>query len=235
MDIFSQFLNQISETPLPIIDTVISLDCYMSIDISESNTTALDFNVADSGAWEKYINLYLSDQYNQVAYGGYLEKRNLYDRSAYFRNIADQNKRNIHLGVDLWCTAGTKVLAVLKGEVHSFKDNNNYGDYGPTIIIKHSIATETFYTLYGHLSTDSIKDIQIGTVITQGEVIGNVGSSAVNGDYAPHLHFQIIRNLTGNFGDYPGVASENDISFYINNCPDPNLLLKLDLKTYSSF
>ena len=90
MDIFSQFLNQISETPLPIIDTVISLDCYMSIDISESNCTALDFNVADSGAWEKYINLYLSEQNNQIAYGGYLEKRNLYDLSAYFKNIVDK-------------------------------------------------------------------------------------------------------------------------------------------------
>ena len=97
------------------------------------------------------------------------------------------------------------------------------------------MLTETFYTLYGHLSTDSIKDVQIGTVIAQGEIIGNVGSSAVNGDYAPHLHFQIIRNLARNFGDYPGVASENDISFYINNCPDPNLLLKLDLKTDPSF
>ena len=57
--------------------------------------------------------------------------------------------------------------------------------------------------------------------------IGNLGVASVNGDYAPHLHFQIIRDLEDNFGDYPGVASENNIPFYKRNCPDPNLLLKL--------
>ena len=227
MDIFSQFLNQISETSLPIIDTGISLDCYMSIDISESNTTALDFNVADSGDWEKYINLYLSEQDNQVAYGGYLEKRNLYDRSTYFKNVTAHNKRNIHLGIDFWCAAGTKVLAVLAGEVHSYKNNKNHGDYGPTIILKHTIREETFFSLYGHLSEASIATIKIGDLFTQGSTLGYLGKATVNGDYAPHLHFQLIRDLAENFGDYPGVSAACDFEFYKQNCPDPNLLLKI--------
>ena len=67
-------------------------------------------------------------------------------------------------------------MAVLKGDVHSFNDNENYGDLG-TVIFK----------------------------------------------------------LLGSFENYPGASSENDISFYRNNCPDSNLLLKLDLKAYSSF
>ena len=54
-----------------------------------------------------------------------------------------------------------------------------------------------------------------------------VGYSEVNGDYAPHLHFQIIKNIENFEGDYPGVTSQNNLAFYRANCPDPNLVLKL--------
>jgi len=84
-----------------------------------------------------------------------------------------------------------------------------------------------FYTLYGHLSIVSIENIKVGDKVLQGEIIGFLGDSSVNGDYAPHLHFQIIRDLEGNFGDYPGVSSEEKKCFYQKNCPNPNLLLKL--------
>jgi murein DD-endopeptidase MepM/ murein hydrolase activator NlpD len=232
MDItkFNQFLNQISEVPLPVIEINIPLDSYISIDISENNSALLNFNISSSKEWQKYIDSYLSLHTKKVAFGGYLEKRNIYDRSDYFINIAAVDKRNIHLGTDLWCRAATNVLAVLDGEVHSFKNNNNYGDYGPTIILKHYVGVEVFYTLYGHLSLDSIQNLDIGTTVKQGQVISSLGKANVNGDYAPHLHFQIIRNLAENFGDYPGVASENDIKFYKGNCPNPNYLLKLEIE-----
>ena len=48
-----------------------------------------------------------------------------------------------------------------------------------------------------------------------------------NGDYPPHLHFQIILDIENFYGDYPGVCSENDLKYYSQNCPDPNLVLKL--------
>jgi len=227
---FNQFLNQISAVALPVIDTKILLDNYIAIDISENNTDLSNFNVASAEEWEMYITSYLGRHKKQVAFGGYIEKRNLYDRSDYFKNVAESDKRNIHLGTDLWCKAHTDVLAVLAGEVHSFQHNSNYGDYGPTIILKHVIKDETFYSLYGHLSTQSIENIKIGAAVLQGQVIGDLGVAAVNGEYAPHLHFQIIRNLEGNFGDYPGVASESNLLFYKNNCPNPNLLLKLVAK-----
>ncbi|EAR12871.1 putative enzyme with aminotransferase class-III domain protein [Polaribacter irgensii 23-P] len=227
MNVFSQFLSQVSAIPLAVIDAAIPLNFYVSIDISENNSAVLDFNIADSGAWEKYINSYLSLQNSQVAHGGYLEKRNLYDRSAYFKNVAEHNKRNIHLGIDLWCAANTKVLAVLTGEVHSYKNNKNHGDYGPTIILKHSIAEKTFYSLYGHLSEASIATIKVGDLFVQGSVLGFLGEASVNGDYAPHLHFQIIKDLADYFGDYPGVSASSDLEFYQQNCPDPNVLLKI--------
>ena len=54
-----------------------------------------------------------------------------------------------------------------------------------------------------------------------------IGGTEVNGDYAPHLHFQIIKDIEGFEGDYPGVSSQNNLAYYSDNCPDPNLILKL--------
>jgi len=55
-----------------------------------------------------------------------------------------------------------------------------------------------------------------------------VGDSSVNGGYSPHLHFQIIKNIEDNFSDYPGVTSKKDLDYYLENCPNPNLLLKIN-------
>lgn len=224
---FNKFLNNLSVKLIPVIETTIPLEKYLKIDISEKNIEIANFDISSSKEWRKYMNSYLKKYEKELAYGGYLETRNLYDRSVYFNNLAEHKKRNIHLGIDLWCKENTKVVAILDGKVHSFKNNDNYGDYGPTIILKHKIKNEIFYSLYGHLSMLSIATIKVGDAILQGSILGFLGDSSVNGDYAPHLHFQIIRKIEENFGDYPGVSSEEDIEFYKSNCPDPNLLLKL--------
>ena len=85
----------------------------------------------------------------------------------------------------------------------------------------------TFYTLYGHLSLKSISHLKVGMAFKQGELLGDLGGANINGDYPPHLHFQIIKDLQNFNGDYPGVCNKNDLGFYLRNCPDPNLLLKL--------
>lgn len=224
---FNNFLSQLSNLPISVIKTSALKDLLKPIDLSAKNKELLKFDTAISSDWETYIATFLEDHKATIAFGGYLEKRNLYDRSSYFKNVSEKEKRNIHLGVDLWCKENSKVLAVLDGKVHSFKNNLNYGDYGPTIILEHEIEGEIFYSLYGHLTLKSIRNLKIGQSFLQGNEIGAIGNASVNGDYAPHLHFQLIRNLENCFGDYPGVSSEEKKEFYVNNCPDPNLLLKL--------
>ena len=103
------------------------------------------------------------------------------------------------------------------------------GNYGPTIILEHQVENLTFYTLYGHLSLDSINKIKIGQQFKKSETIATLGDATVNGDYAPHLHFQIIKDMGVHKGDYPGVCSAADLDFYLKNCPDPNLLLKINV------
>lgn len=226
----TDFLSNISEISLNVIDTNISFDEYIPISIAASNKE-LSFDVSSSKEWEAYLEDYFSKNKKTVAFGGYLEVRDIYSRSEHFNKLYEENQRNIHLGIDLWCDAGTEVLAVLDGEIHSFKNNTNYGDYGPTIILKHSIEGNEFYSLYGHLSLESIKNLEVGTKVIQGEKIGTLGDSSVNGDYAPHLHFQLIIDIEDYYGDYPGVSSKKTLDFYKQNCPNPNLLLKLPNET----
>lgn len=153
------------------------------------------------------------------AYGGYSEKRNLYERSSVFSSAA--NFRNIHLGIDFWFPAGTAICAPLPGRVHSFQDNDSQGDYGPTIILEHVLGNDKFHSLYGHLSRESIKDKKVGQMILRGEVFAYLGSPEENVNWPPHLHFQLINDLEGKAGDYPGVCFETEKKKYLKNCPNP--------------
>lgn len=184
-------------------------------------------NLTDAAEIETYIEKQKKNYAAKVAFGGYLEKRNLYQRSTHFKNN-ETNERNIHIGIDLWAPAGTAIICPLDGWIHSFKNNNTIGDYGPTLILKHPLENHTFYTLYGHLSLESIKNLKIGMPFKKGQELAVLGNPSENGDYAPHLHFQIIKNIGDYVGDYPGVCSLLDLDFYMENCPDPNLLLKIN-------
>ena len=225
---FSSFLSTLNPDPITVLDNAIPLDKYVSIDLSAKNRTLKSFNINSSSEWEQYINKYLKNKNALVAYGGYLEKRNLYKRSPYFNNQTFSGiERNIHLGLDLWISANSKIYTPVEGKVHSFANNTNFGDYGPTIILEHLVCGFQFFTLYGHLSLESIKNIKVGQLFKANDCLATLGDASVNGDYAPHLHFQIIKDIQSCHGDYPGVCSRDNLEFYKNNCPNPNTLLKL--------
>lgn len=223
---FTKFLNSISSDGLSVLYASIPKSKYIPIDLSESNKTLNTVDVSSSPKLGVFVSNHIKKHDALVAYGGYLEVRNIYKRSHHFNSRAKQ-ERNIHLGVDLWCEAKTPIYAPLDGVVHSFKNNTNHGDYGPTIILKHHIPGVEFYTLYGHLSLVSFEKLKVGQGFKQGDKIATLGDANINGDYPPHLHFQIIKDIQGYKGDYPGVCSESDLGYYKGNYPNPDLLLKL--------
>ena len=210
-----------------VLDASIDKLDYVALDLSKANTALHTIDVSSSETLEYYINSHIKNNNAKVAYGGYIETRNIYQRSTCFKATNPETERNIHLGLDLWIAAKTPIFSPLDAEVHSFKNNTNYGDYGPTIILKHTIDDIEFYTLYGHLSEASIENLNVGQTFNKGEQIATLGDSSVNGDYAPHLHFQIIKDMQDYKGDYPGVCSKLDLEFYKGNCPDPDVLLRL--------
>lgn len=224
---FAEIIKDCTDGFTPVIDPSFRKKDYVHIDFSEDNKELNEIQVPSAGEFKKHIDNYLKKKKAKVAYGGYNEIRNLYKRSVIFNDDRTASPRNIHIGLDLWCDAGTVVLAPLDGTVHSFQDNEGFGNYGPTIILEHIFGEKTFYTLYGHLSRPSIKNLAFGQIIEAGDKLGTLGSHKVNGDYAPHLHFQIIEDLQGNSGDFPGVVAKEDRETYLENCPDPDLLLKI--------
>jgi murein DD-endopeptidase MepM/ murein hydrolase activator NlpD len=156
--------------------------------------------------------------------GGYNEDRLIYGSSVF---TSAEEPRTIHLGIDLWTVAGTPVFAPLAGVVHSFVDNASFRDYGPTIILQHTIGPIDFYTLYGHLSKGSLHGLHKGKLIAEGEKFAAIGERHENVQWPPHLHFQIITDLLGKEGDFYGVAPKSHRDYFLRICPNPNLLLRI--------
>lgn len=225
MILWSNNIKTLRGTANLILDKNILISHYCPLDLSISNIELKELQIQDADECQKYICAILAKQEAKVAYGGYLEKRNLYDDKSAF--TSKKKQRNIHLGIDFWTKAGTNVLAPLDGKVHSFQNNATLGDYGPTIILKHSYGALHFHTLYGHLSLASLAHLSVGMTVKKGDTIATLGTPDINVGYAPHLHFQIIEDLEGHVGDYPGVCSEDSLAHYAKNCPDPNLLLQI--------
>ncbi len=197
--------------------------------LNANNSVALDLSAANRElnskifgnieAFTKYIDAKLE---GKIGYGGYLEHRVIYEAHENFATDS-ADFRNIHLGMDFWTKAGTPVFAPLDGIIHSFQVNPGSGNYGPTIILYH--PAEDIYSLYGHLASVDLAHLQIGDSISQGQELCHLGEAHENGGWPPHLHFQLIREMRGIKGDYPGVCSLRDLVFYANNCPDPVKLL----------
>ena len=118
-------------------------------------------------------------------------------------------------------------MAPLDGVVHSFAFNNNESDYGATLILTHQLEGVWFHTLYGHLSLNSLKNLSEGATILAGEVIAEFGMRFENGNWPPHLHFQLIVDMLGWRGDYPGVCRYSERDRWLANCPDPDAILRL--------
>ncbi|WP_423818429.1 peptidoglycan DD-metalloendopeptidase family protein [Salinimicrobium sp. TIG7-5_MAKvit] len=224
----AHFLTGLTTGFTPVIYAGFSLEDYQHVDLSVNNAELTQKQLDAPEAFQNFIEVFLRKKGGKVAWGGYNEHRGLYRRSKLFSSAEDEELiRNRHIGVDIWAPAGTAVLAVLDGKIHSFRNNDNFGDYGPTIILEHGAEGKHFYTLYGHLQRKSLEGLAVGQMLRQGEQIAALGDASENGNYAAHLHFQVILDLHGKVGDYPGVANKKELDFFLNNCPNPNLLLKI--------
>ncbi len=203
-------------------------DGLLLMDFTEKNKFLTTEIISNTDLFIQYKNELLLKENCRYGVGGYNEHRTVYSRSKVFDGEnKNEEPRRLHLGIDIWEKHGTAVMAPLDGIVHSFAFNNAYGDYGATIILTHNLQGHTFHTLYGHLSLSSIKNLQQGKRISKGEVFAAFGIPAENGQWPPHLHFQIIEDMQGKEGDFPGVCKFSEREIYLKNCPDPDLILKM--------
>lgn len=132
--------------------------------------------------------------------------------------------RNIHMGLDINGPTGTPCISFADGIISHFGYNSEPGDYGNVIITKHNILGTIIWALYGHLSSNSIVDKEIGQEINQGDIIAWFGVEGENGGWEPHLHFQLSL-IEPQTHDLPGVVSLEDRTQALFDYPDPRLVL----------
>ncbi len=92
-------------------------------------------------------------------------------------------KRMFHNGIDV--TSRRSAIYSASGGIVTYVSSNN-PVFGKIVIIRHARG---FQTLYGHMSTISVRK---GQRVSRGDVIGKVGSTGWS--TGPHLHFSIIQN-----------------------------------------
>lgn len=219
----TQLVEKYRDTFAPVIECNLTRQTVMQLDLSVGNQELYDIDLLRIDKLDAYIKQKLLATEKQFAIGGYGENRLIYQKSNHFGK--GETARTIHLGIDIWCPANTSVYAPLEGRIHSFQNNDNFGDYGPTIILEHRIESVLFYTLYGHLSLASLDKITEGQPIKKGQEIATLGNEKENGHWPPHLHFQVIADMLGNKGDFPGVAAQNEKEKWLKICPDPEVFL----------
>ncbi|RYY35196.1 MAG: peptidase M23 [Sphingobacteriaceae bacterium] len=204
-----------------------SVDRLFAMNLTLNNSELSTQLLNQPEAFDAWVTDKLRTTGSRYGVGGYMENRAIYTAREHFSDRGEA--RSIHLGIDIWGAAGTTVYTPLDGTVHSFQDNAGYGDYGPTIIIQHNIAGLILYSLYGHLSSADLTGLAIGQHITAGQQIARFGALTENGNWPPHLHFQLMLDMQGLSGDYPGVCKPSEKEKYLQKIPNPNLLLQFNM------
>jgi murein DD-endopeptidase MepM/ murein hydrolase activator NlpD len=209
----------------PIMPVDLSADNVTKLDLTDNNQQLAHADLCDTAAFEVVVNAMLAEQHATIGVGGYLENRVIYRRSQHFAGAVEE-ARSLHLGVDVWIAAGTPILAPLPGRVHGLANNAHFGDYGITVVLRHELEGTIFYTLYGHLARLEWSSLSVGQEIAKGQAFAAVGPYPENGDWPPHLHFQVIADMQGRVGDFPGVARPSERDIWAELCPDPNIILQ---------
>ncbi len=178
----------------------------------------------------------MKDAEVSVAVGRYDEARGIYISGLFGAGERPTDeRRTVHLGVDLFVDPGSPIHAPLEGVVYVLTNNTAPQDYGPLVILRHETDTgASFFTLYGHLTEDTLEGLRLDQKIARGEEFARVGAPPTNGGWTPHLHFQIILDLLEQGADFPGVVHARRRAVWTSLSPDPNVLLGIPSDRFPS-
>jgi 4-aminobutyrate aminotransferase-like enzyme/Ser/Thr protein kinase RdoA (MazF antagonist) len=222
------WLQSKASSAASILDTDLRTAPTVVLDLSVGSTSlGADPGAANAGNLSEAIFREMKTANALVGIGRYNEPRSLYTAPLFgvTENPTDE-RRTIHLGIDLFAAPGTPVRAPLDGIVHAVAINTSPLDYGPLVIFRHATSDGLeFFSLYGHLAREAFDSLRVGQRIACGEKFARIGDVNENGGWAPHVHFQIIVDLLERSTDFPGVAQASQRAVWTSLSPDPNLLL----------
>ena len=186
--------------------------------------TGPDWSALDADGAERLIDEQVAQASADFAIGLYGEDRAVYKGDAYETGSAGA-RRTVHLGIDLFAPAGEPVHAPFAGTVAFIHDDAVAFGFGPTVLLEHRTDEgDVFWTLYGHLSRQSVQKLSLGQPIAKGEAFATFGAAAENGNWSPHLHFQIVTDHLGLEGRMHGVGVRDHWQVWRGVSPDPSVV-----------
>ena len=226
----SSWLTENRHRFAPLLGTALTSDDVHVHDFSVTSLAIGTFDVwRDQRRFSELVDKELASTGARAGVGRYDEVRAIYTTDLFRVEGNDGPEwRTVHVGIDVGAAPGTAIHAPLDGTIHSLRDNNAPGDYGPTVVLEHQSSDHpTFWTLYGHLSRESLTRLAVGQRLVAGDLLGRLGDVSENGGWWPHVHVQVICDLLGRSGDFQGVARPNERGVMVSVSPDPSPLLGL--------
>ena len=107
----------------------------------------------------------------QVGVGRYDEARLLYTSPLFATGDAPTDeRRTVHLGLDLFVRPGSPVYAPLEGTVYAIARRAAPLDYGTVVLLEHRPDDgPAFCTLYGHLAPSALDALHVGQAVARGQ------------------------------------------------------------------
>ncbi|WP_077963082.1 aminotransferase class III-fold pyridoxal phosphate-dependent enzyme [Ensifer adhaerens] len=198
-------------------------------DFSAAGSEAAQWASLDAAQAEARIMAQIGSEHAAFGIGLYGEDRGIYQGDAYETTV-EGARRSVHLGVDIFAPAGEPVFAPFAGRVAFIHDDAVAYGFGPTVLLEHGTEGGVrFWTLYGHLSRESVASLSEGQSVAKGEAFAAFGSAEENGNWAPHLHFQIVTDHLGLGGRMHGVGVRDQWQVWREVSPDPSVVLGLSV------
>ncbi|MEO7965478.1 MAG: aminotransferase class III-fold pyridoxal phosphate-dependent enzyme, partial [Gemmatimonadaceae bacterium] len=168
----------------------------------------------------------------ELGIGPYGEERAVYTADGFASKLARGERRSVHLGLDLFRPAGTRVRTPLAGVVVDVYKTDLPLDYGHAVLLEHTPAPGVrFWTLWGHLAASTLGDRHVGDQLAAGDVVSMLGASHENGGWQPHLHLQIVTYRPASAGDVIGVGEPAQRDLWSALFPDASALAGLPPET----
>ena len=196
-------------------------------DFSDSSPDASHLDTLDGTRFDRFCEDRIAAEGADYGIGTYGEDRIIY-KGAAFETTAPHERRTVHIGIDIFAPAGEPVHAPLAGKVAFIHDDAVPCGFGPTVLLQHETDSgDIFWTLYGHLSRATVDRLRIGQPVARGEAFTAFGPRPENGEWPPHLHFQIVTDHLGLEARMHGVGTLSDWQIWQQISPDPSVILGL--------
>ena len=208
----------------PIIRPEVARPKVAVLDFSPQSPDAAELASLDGPGFDRWCERKIAEAGAHFAVGSYGEDRTIYKGEAFDLGNA---RRSVHLGIDVFAPEGEPVHAPFAGKVAFLHDDAVPYGFGPTVMLEHEADGVKFWTLYGHQSHATYDKLIPGQHIAKGEAFLSFGGREENGNWPPHLHFQIVTDHLGLEARMHGVGVGRDWQIWREVSPDPSVIMGL--------